>query len=70
MSCCGGKCGCGGNCNGCAGCKAFPEKAVEGSTASDMLYNEEMSVAGENGCKCAGGCKCGGTCTGNPCNCK
>ncbi|GLJ22168.1 hypothetical protein SUGI_0416440 [Cryptomeria japonica] len=68
MSCCGGKCGCGGNCNGCAGCKAFPEKGVEGSTmaatASDMVYNEEMSVAGENECKC------GGTCTANPCNCK
>ncbi|KAH9302521.1 hypothetical protein KI387_014104, partial [Taxus chinensis] len=54
MSCCGGKCGCGANCNcgsGCGGCKAFPEVSFIAATGSDMEYNEEVTVAGENGCK-------------------
>ncbi|TJX38256.1 hypothetical protein E8P77_33390 [Soehngenia saccharolytica] len=71
MSCCGGNCGCGDNCkcgSGCGGCKAFPEKVVEApllaATASDMEFYEEVSVAGENGCKCGDSCTC------DPCNCK
>eukprot|EP01018_Ginkgo_biloba_P016351 Gb_05786 [translate_table: standard] len=69
MSCCGGNCGCGANCgcgSGCKGCSMYPdlsygEKSVESpilsASASDMGYlDEEVTVAGENGCKCGSNC--------------
>ncbi|CAH8371164.1 unnamed protein product [Eruca vesicaria subsp. sativa] len=81
MSCCGGNCSCGSDCkcDGCKGCKMYPDLGFSGETTttetlilglapsmnSQYEASGETFVAENDGCKCGSDCKCD-----NPCTCK
>ncbi|CAN7037214.1 hypothetical protein BRARA_B00047 [Brassica rapa] len=81
MSCCGGNCSCGSDCkcDGCKGCKMYPDLGFSGETTTTQTLvlgvapsmNSQYEASGEtffaenDGCKCGSDCKCD-----NPCTCK